>query len=301
MTWHTTGGYCWDRALRMLGERSLATFSGVVLAAIALAVPGFCFMLAQAGGLGIGRLPVAEISVFVAPGTGSADLKALAGRIETLDGVAHTHVLARDQAWADLQRRAGQATSDIRSNPLPDVVAVEFVPQATPSAVEAAAATIGKLPRVDTVQTDLEWYRRLVGLVKATAAVLASSGTLVGLLVFVVVIGLVRVLATVEPAELRLLDQIGAERDFMRRPFVYAGGLLTGMAAAGALGLLAAAQVAVNPPLAELGRLLGIELQLHFPPWPLILAFVAACLLVGAGAGAVLGERQMAAAKVQDT
>ena len=300
MTWQAARGYCWDRALRMLGERSLATLSGVVLAAIALAVPGFCFMLAQAGGLGIGRLPVAEISVFVTSGTGSADLKALAGRIETLEGVARAQLLARDQAWADLQRRAGQATGEIRSNPLPDVFAVEFAPQATPAAVEAAAATIGKLPRVDSVQTDLDWYRRLVGLVRATTAVLASSGALVGLLVLVVVIGLVRVLATVEPAELRLLDQIGAERDFMRRPFVYAGGLLTGLASAGALGLLAAARVAVNPPLAELGKLLGIELQLRFPPWPLILAFVAACLLIGAGAGAMFGGRQMAAAKTQD-
>jgi len=72
------------------------------------------------------------------------------------------------------------------------------------------------------------------------------------------------------------LDQIGAEPDFVRRPFIYAGALLLGVGAAGALGLLALARALANPPLAELGGLFGIQLQLGFLPWPLLLSFVAA-------------------------
>jgi len=50
MNWRTARGYCWERALRMLGERPAATFIGMAVAALVLALPGFGFMLARPSG-----------------------------------------------------------------------------------------------------------------------------------------------------------------------------------------------------------------------------------------------------------
>jgi cell division transport system permease protein len=285
--------------MRMLGERPAITFCGVVVVALALALPGCVFMLTQMLGPAVSRLPVAEVTAFVVPGTGASEVKALAGRLEAMDGVARVKPIPRDQAWAELQRRArdAQALSEFKPNPLPDAIAVEFAPRLASASVDAAVTAIAKQPRVESVLADLEWYRRVLGLVQTVVSLLLPVAAAVGLLAVVVVLGLVRAVAVVDAAELRLLDQIGAEVEFMRRPFVYAGATLLGISAAASLGLLALACVLANPPLAELGRRFGLELQLGYPPWPLILSFVAASVLIGASAGSSFGAKQIALAK----
>lgn len=289
MSWQTARGYCWARALRMLGERPGATFAGVLLAALALALIGCLFMAIQAVGPLQKRLPAAEVTAFVALGTAASEVKALSSRLEAIDGVARVRLIARDQAWADLQRRSGSdAFADIRANPLPDVLVVEFAPQAAPSVVEAAATAIRKQPRVESVQAEVEWYRRLAGLLQTTLTLLVPIGAVIAVLVLALLVCLVRVSIDVDPAELRLLEQIGAGTDFVRRPFIYAGTLLLGLAAAGGLGLMAGARVLANPMMAEVGRLFGVELSLAYPPWPLVVAFVAAALLLGAASGSVI-------------
>lgn len=299
MNWQTARGYCWSRALRMLGERPLLTLAGVMVSGLALAIPGGALMLAQTFAPVLGRLPVAEISAFVAPGTPVAELKALSSRIEAIDGVARVRLIPRDQAWAEMQRRSrdGAALAEIKPNPLPDVLVAEFPPRAPLPVVQAAVTTIGKQPRVESVQGDVEWYRRLLAGLDAATAFFVPLAIIVGLLAILVTLGSVRASASIDPRELQLLDQIGAEIDFIRRPFVYAGAVVLGLAGAIALGLIAAAREMANPGLAELGRLFGLELVMRYPPWPLIIAFVAACLLLGGGSGWAFAHRQMALAR----
>jgi len=285
--------------MRMLGERPAITFLGVLVVALALALPGCVFMLTQALRPAVSRLPAAEITAYVAPGTGASEVKALAARLEAIEGVARVKLIPRDQAWAELQRRArdNQALAEVKPNPLPDAIVVEFAPRLASASVDTAVAAVAKQPRVESVQADLEWYRRVLVLIQTTTNLLLPVAAIVALLVLVVVLGLIRSVAVVDAAELRLLDQIGAEVEFMRRPFVYAGATLLGISAAACLGLLALACMLANPALAELGRRFGFELQLGYPPWPLIVSFVAASLLIGASAGSSFGAKQIALAK----
>jgi cell division transport system permease protein len=299
MSWQTARGYCWQRGLRLLRERPGATTVAISLAAVLLALPGFAFMLAQAFGPNLAQLPVAEVNAFVSPGTNAVEVKALASRIETMDRVVRVRLIGRDAAWADLQRRLHEAAtlSDIKPNPLPDVLVAEFAPRTAPALVESTAAAIAKQPRVDSVQADLDWYRRISALFRAATVMLVPATGLLGLLVVASVVGLVRHLAVVESSELRLLQQIGAEGDFIRRPFVYVGAVILGLGGAGAIGLLEAGRSFAAPALQELGRLFGIQIALSVPPWPLLLSFLAACLLLGAGAGNFFAGRQITAAK----
>jgi cell division transport system permease protein len=299
MSWRTARGFCWDRAVRMLSERPIRTLLGVIVAALALALVVGAFVLTQSLMPVIGRLAVAEATAFVAAGAGSSDVKALSATLEAIDGVARVKLLSREQAWTDLQRRGreGQTFGEIRPNPLPDALVVYFKPYASPALVATTVATMSKQPRVEAVQADLEWYRRLILLLHAAAWLVGPVSVIVSLLVFVVVFGVVRRFAVVDPAELRLLDQIGAEPDFMRRPFVYAGAILLGLAAAGSLGLVAVGRHFASPGLMELGGAFGVTIRLDYPPGPLLIAFVAACLLLGAGLGYGLGGRQIARAR----
>jgi cell division transport system permease protein len=298
MTWQTARGYCWARALRMLGERPGTTLLAVVFAGLAIALPGCLFMFAQSVWPVVGSQPVAELSAFVEPGATAADVKALTGRLAAMDGVAAVRLITRQQAWNELQRRAKdpQALPEFKANALPDVLVAEFAPGVAPSVVESAMGSAAKLARVESVQGDVVWYRRLASLSRLGRHALVPLGAMVGFLVLAVVLGVVRVAATIEPSELRLLEQIGAEPEFMRRPFVYAGAVTLGIAAAVSLGLVAAVRLVAAPTLAELGREFGLVLVVGYPPWPVIVAFFAGCVLTGAGAAYYFAGRSIARA-----
>ena len=296
MSWQTARGFCWDRAVRMLGERPVALIVSVAIVSLALALLVGGFVVAQTVAPVVARLPAAEATVYVTPGATPEEIKALSGRLEAVEGVARVRLVPREQAWAELQRRArdAQPFAEIKPNPLPDALVVEFVPRLRPALVAAAVTVMGKLPRAESVQGDVEWYRRLMVTVQVVAELLGPVVLITALLAVVVTVGLVRRFAVIDAAELRLLDQIGAEEGFIRRPFAYAGTALLGMAAAGGLGLVAAGRWLANPPLAELTRTFGVDLTLGYPPSPLVLAFVAGSLLFGAAAGYYFGGRQVA-------
>jgi len=296
MSWQTARGFCWERAVRMLGERPLSLIVGVAIVSVALALPVAGFMLAQTAAPVVGRLPAAEATVYVSPGTAPEEVRALSARLEAIDGVARVRLIPRDQAWAELQRRArdGQPFAELKPNPLPDSLVVEFLPRLRPAVVTAAVAAMSRLPRAESVQGDIEWYRRLMAVMQGLAELLAPVAVIVALLVLVVTVGLVRRFAVIDAGELRLLDQVGADEDFIRRPFVYAGAALLGLAAAGSLGLVAIGRVLASQVLADLAEVFGVDLVLGYPPWPLVLVFVAGSLLFGAGAGYYFGGRQVA-------
>ncbi len=295
MSWQTARGYSWSRALRLLGDRTGITLLAVLVAGLALAIPIVVFILAQAVGTTPLGKPVAEISLFVSAGTGTSETKALSTRVGALDGVANVRQVSGEQAWAELQRRSKetQKMPDGRGSALPDILVVEFVPGVAPQVVEAAANAASKLPKVESVQADLAWYRRLAVLWRSLASALAPAAIVTGVLLLAVILGAVHVTARMETDELRVLDQIGAGQDFMRRPFVYAGAVTLGVAAAAALGWTALVQALASPRLAELGREFGLELVLALPPWPLAVAFFSACVLLGAVSGYYFAGRSL--------
>lgn len=282
MSWETARGYAWVRALRLFAERPFGALLAIVIAALALAAPVVGFMATQAvpGPL----LPAAEMSAFVAPGLAQAETKALAGKLGALDGVAAVRFVSRAEAWSEMQKRSKelQALPEARFNTLPDVFVVQFSPGVAAATVEAAVAAASKLPRVDSVQADLGWYRRLSTVMRFGSVVLQASLALGALLLAVVLLGCVSAVATPDTGELRVLDQIGADRDFARRPFVYAGALALGLAALLALGLAAGVRALTTAPMKDLGQAFGFDLVLVLPPWPLAVSFVAAALLAGA-------------------
>lgn len=286
MNWRTARGYGWARAFRLLGDRPALAFGAIACAAVALAVPLLVLTLAHMLAPHAGRVPAAEITAFVAPGTAAAELKALAARVETIAGVATVRLIAREAALAELQRRTGGALAELKSNPLPDVLVAEFAAGVAPAVIEAAASSIRKQPKVESVVADLDWYRKFAALTRAVGAIGVLIGGAMLLLVVAIVLAVVRLLAAASEAELRVLALVGADPAFIRRPFVYAGAVVLALAAAVSLGLLALGRWAVEPALVDLGRAYAVDLDLPWPAWPVIVAYLAGATLIGGVAAA---------------
>ena len=102
-----------------------------------------------------------EAVVFIARGTPGPEVAALRDRVRQLAGVSDVTWIARDAAWQELGKRAAIPSSEVKANPLPDVLVVRLGFGAAVADLEQTSADIAKLGKVDGVQSDWGWYQRL--------------------------------------------------------------------------------------------------------------------------------------------
>jgi cell division transport system permease protein len=238
----------------------------------------------------------AQAVVFAAPGTAGSDVAALRVRLAEQPGVASATLVMRDTALADLMRRApGGALPELKANPLPDAVVVTFARATPPTAVDTTVAALRKLPRVDSVQFDGDWYRRWMTGADAARVAGGAIALLLGVLAVAGVLGAAQLPSVIGPAELRLLALFGAPAADRRRPFIYAGGLIGLAAGIVTGGVVSSVLTSVVQQLAGVQPVGGAVLDWPQPataPWFGLIAGAALTgLLVGLIGGRWAGSR----------
>jgi len=250
--------------VRMAGN-PFATVLNVTVIGVALALPlGGYLLLQNLGSVTsqVSRTP--EVSLFLAPDAGKADIAALEARLKLTAGVQTVRFISRDQALEDLKRSESMAdiVAALQVNPLPDA----FVLETRGGAVELdkLQAELRTLPKIAHVQVDSAWVKKL-------QAVLALGRTAVAILAIVLAFGLVavtfntiRLQILTQKEEIELSKLIGATDAFIRRPFFYLGlvqGTLGGLAA---LAMDYVCMRILNLSILELARLYGSDYRLGF-------------------------------------
>ncbi len=251
----------------------------ILLCATGLAIPLFVAALLHAAAPWAQRITAGpEISVFVTLGTARSDLEALRAKLATLEGVADVRLIPRDQALAELSRRAGLASAaDTRANPLPDVLVTRFSLATQPGVVERAAAAVKGWAGVDAVQSDIEWHRRLLALGRALVAVLAALGALAVVLIVLVLVTAAQSQVRLRQEETTVLQLVGARTSFIVRPYAYASALTLGLGAMLALAITILAVRLIEPRLAAFAAVYGQVIT-----WPTLPLGFAAALVAGA-------------------
>lgn len=268
---------------RLLRRRPGSFVLAVLMAAVAFTALLTGASLLRAAAPLAERLPLGpEISLFLSASAGPTEIRDLQSQLAARPGVAQVDFISRDAALQALAGRAGnRGLSELKPNPLPDVIVVTLAAEATPEAVEQAVAEMRRLPRVESVSADAGWHRNLVALRKAVARLDLVGGALAAALLALIVFASVRLQLAGSAEDVRSFRLVGADTRFIVRPFVYAGAcaLSAGVLLAGAAQILAL--TALAPPLAALARLYGIDLAPEPLPWPWLLALAAAAALLG--------------------
>lgn len=285
--------YAIGRALAMVRDRPLAFLLGVVLAGIALALPLTMVSIGWAAWPAFSRVqPAPEISVFLAVRASPREVEAVKGKLEQLPGVAGVVLRPKDAALADLIKKSGFASTpaDLGPNPLPDVLIARLGLPVEAEVIDGVVASVRGWPLVDTVRSDLDWYRKLLAIGRLMAASIAVIGGLVALLVALILIGTVRLHAGTRADEVAVLRLVGATPRFIVRPYAYSAALTMLLAAGLGVGAVHLAHAVLRAPLAGLTALYGNRFVLPGPEPLLLLAVFAGAVLFGWLVG-VIGAR----------
>ena len=252
--WRDHHLYGFFSSLGRLAARPWATALTVLMLGFALALPLLFYIAfdnarALAGGLREAR----EITVFLKPSVEGDAASNFASALRKYQDVAGVSVRTPSEGLAEFRQLSGfgEALDILKDNPLPYVLVV--TPQSASDAGDPPlVTTLRNDARVDLVQYDAAWRRRLSEILGFSERAVLVIAALLALATLLVIGNTVRMDVQARAEEIAVMQLIGAGSGFVRRPFLYAGlwyGLFGGVLA---VAIAIGAEWAIAGPLDRL-------------------------------------------------
>jgi cell division transport system permease protein len=276
-----------EQALRRLAATPLNTLLGALVLGIALALPaGGEMMLANFQRLAQRIAATPQISVFMTLDAGKKDVAEIESLLRKHPQTQKVRLVPREETLRRLKESEGlgEIIESLPRNPFPDAFVVVPGDEA-PEALEAMRAEFVKYPKVEHVQLDSAWVKKLDAFLHLTRLTVTLLAAVLGVALVAVTFNTIRLQILTQEAEIEVSRLLGATDAFIRRPFYYFGalqGLAGGLVAWGAVLV---ATLLLRGPVADLAALYGVEFALHILPLSdSALLFGLAALLGWAGA-----------------
>ena len=253
--------------LTRLTRQPTASALNVIVIGIALSLPaGFYLGLNNLQTFSRQLSSDPQVSIFMATDASAAEVATVEQRLKANSDIGRVEFIGRDQALARLKRSAGLADllTNLGRNPLPDAFVVTARSN-DPATLEALRDQARKWPKVEHVQLDAEWARRLDAALNVGRMLVTLLAGLLAVALVAVTFNTIRLQILTRRDEIEVSKLIGATNPFIRRPFLYFGALqgLAGGFAAWAIVTLAI--LVLNIQLADLTGLYGTIFKLEGP------------------------------------
>jgi cell division transport system permease protein len=199
--------------------------------------------------------------------------------------VLDVQLISKDQAMLALKANDAwrEALSALPDNPLPHAISVTIAAdEAMAANARALAGYWQSLDAVEFVQLDSVWVQRLEALLRMGKISLALVTFIIALVVLAAVFNTVRMQALSLREEIAVARLVGATEAFVRRPFLYQGGLTCATAAVIAIGLASLALMPLNEALTDLTQTYDTLFALRLPSGSALLLYILAAIVLGA-------------------
>lgn len=270
-------------SLGRLAARPWASGLTVFVLGFALALPLlFWLVYDNARDLSGGMREAREVTVFLKPALDATAASALASELRKREDVSAVIERTPAQGLAEFRQLSGfgDALDALQDNPLPSVLVV--TPRTGGNLDEPPLLGALKADaRVDLVQYDAVWRRKLSGILQFGERLIVVVAGLLALATLLVIGNTVRMDIQARSAEISVMQTIGASNGFIRRPFLYAGfwyGLLGGLVALLVVGVV---EYALAAPIRALIDSYSQRFTLHGIDVLVGIALVAASAAIG--------------------
>ncbi|UOD50215.1 cell division protein FtsX [Orrella daihaiensis] len=272
---------------RLIGQ-PFSFFSNVVVIALALTLPllgASVLVSVQPLTQHVSANPA--ITVFMTPDASLEQAQAVAQEIRSRDDpvVLEVRLISKETAYELLRGNQAwrQALEVLPDNPLPHAVSVTIAAdEAMATNADVLARQWQQLDGVAFVQLDSIWVQRIEALLRIGNIGLAMVTLIIALVVLAAVFNTVRMQALSLREEIAVARLVGATESFVRRPFLYQGGITCAIAALIAIGLASAALTPLNEALSGLSRTYDALFALHLPDALSLFLYVLAAISLGA-------------------
>ncbi len=209
----------------------------------------------------------AQITVFLDESLQDVERTALIDTISQHEHVSGVTFISKEQALSEFKQMSGlgDAIEVLGENPLPPVLIITPLFQGfTPEVAQSLIAYLKTLPRISAVQMDLQWVKRLNGLLDIGQYGLYLFAAFLGIAILVVVGNTIRLIIQNKRQEIVVTKLIGGTDAFIRRPFLY-WGVWFGLGGGAVAWLLVTATVwTLRGPVSQLASLYNAQYLLQY-------------------------------------
>lgn len=224
------------RAFSQLARQPVAHLVGVLVIAFALSLPaGALRLIDRAASLGQGALHEPHLTLFMAQDADDAAVRAVWDNLAARTDVREFRYISNTEALAEMKATPGlaDAVSALDRNPLPHTFVIR-ARNTAPQALETLRKGLAGLAKVERVQVDSAWAKRLDALLQFARRGTGGLTALLTVALAFTVFSTVRQQVLAARSEIEVTHLIGATAGYIRRPFLYFGvleGILGAMAA----------------------------------------------------------------------
>ncbi len=250
-------------SMSRLWQSPLSTWITLTAIALALSLPSSLYLLLNnLKSLTDDKREVPTISLFINQNISEQQARDRGQLLEEMPEIEKVILVPRDEALSDFRQITGFAETieTLDENPLPHVLVI------TPRLkligdpgldMEKLARKLETFPEIDLVQMDIEWVKRLRGILSITERAVLLISILLALTVLLVIGNTIKLNIENRKEEIEVSKLIGATTAYIRRPFLYSGiwyGLFGGVIS---LVFVHLALLFLVAPVNELAKLYG--------------------------------------------
>lgn len=272
--WFANHGRALAGALRRFGRAPFAALFNILVVGIALALPVSLYTVIYNVQAWSQHLPGdPQITLFMQREASRADVAEIERRLKQRQDIRKVAFVPRDEALAELQKSTGltDVLQGLERNPLPDAFIVE-ARDPSPDALEALRAQLVQWPKVERAQLDSVWAKRLQAVLRTARIAVFVLATLLALALVAVTFNTIRLQILTQKADIEVAQLFGATAGFIRRPFLYDGGLLGTLGGIAGCAIVGGTIFLLNRELMPLSHLYGVAVALRPVAWADLLA-----------------------------
>lgn len=254
-------------SLSRLGRAPFASFMTAAVIGIALALPAAVHVfLNKLQAVSSVWQESTQVTVFLKKEVTDGAANTLSRDLQRWPEISKVRYISPEQALKEFEQQSGMSNvvGLLNENPLPGVLVITPSKSISATQTEALLPKLQKLGEAESVQMDVEWVRRLHGLLSVSERAVLTFGGLLALAVLFIIGNTIRLLIQNRQDEVEVVKLIGGSDAFVRRPFLYTGiwfGLFGGMVAWVLVNLLL---LALAGPVAQLASLYGSDFRLGY-------------------------------------
>ena len=225
--WLSHHSYALLLALKRLFGNPFPSLLSIIVIGIALSLPAGGYMLLgnlQSLSGHISGSP--QLSLFLAMDSKPADVSQIGSRLKQHPLVSSFNFIPKDSALEQLKQGSGLAdvVDSLSQNPLPDAFVIN-AKNTDPIVLERLRSEIQKWPKIDHVQLDSAWAKRLDSLLTLGRLAVMMLAALLSFALVAVTFNTIRLQILTRRDEIEVSKLIGASNGFIRRPFLYFGAI----------------------------------------------------------------------------
>ena len=265
MAWLRLHAMAFAATLARLARTPFASLLNVLVIGVALALPAGAYTLLlnlTDAARGVSSDP--EISIFLALDVKKDDITEIERRIKSEPGVARATFKSRETAFAELKTSPalGDVLTALNQNPLPDAF-ILLLRSSDAEALDRFAAGARAWPKVEHVQVDSLWVRRVAAALKVGRLSVLVLAALLCVALLAVTFNTIRLQILTQRDEIEVSKLLGATNGTIRRPFYYYGALLGLLGGAAAALMVWGAISVMNAGVSDLAQTYASNFSLH--------------------------------------